>query len=142
MKRSTRSSRSKQLTDIQISELTSKSTCINLSIPYELACYNCEPKLCVLTNRRVNKKLKTERQKCRRSQCQQLWDTYWTHLPNVTNGLIQKQNQQRRYLGIKTDVVINNHYKDIQNADTNDINIGTNYEKNDTTHATSLLNIE
>ena len=63
-------------------------------------------------------------------------------LPNVTNGLLQKQNQQRRYLGIKPDVVINNHYKDIQNADTNDINIGTNDEKHDTTHATSLLNIE
>lgn len=57
MKRSNRSSRGKALTNIIISDLISKSTCVDLDIPHGIACHHCKHKLCVLTHRRVNKKL-------------------------------------------------------------------------------------
>ena len=130
MKRTKRSIRGKVFTDIAISDLSNKSTCINLSIPIDIACHHCKPKLCILTHRRVSKKTKSERQKCKRSQCQQLWDTYWTNLPHVTSGILHSQNLQRRYLGIRPDIVINNHYKNVQCAETNEINLQMNLDKN------------
>ena len=61
MKRTKRSSKGKVFTNIAISDLSSKSTCINLSIPPDKVCHHCKPKLCILTHIRVNKKSKSER---------------------------------------------------------------------------------
>ena len=79
--------------DIAISDLNNKSTCINLSIPIDIACHHYKPKLCILTHRRVNKKSKSERQKSTRSRCQQLWDNYWAVLSNATNGQLLSHNK-------------------------------------------------
>ena len=104
-----RTARGRCLKNIIQSDINSKSTCLTLNIPHDIACHICQPKLCVLTTRRVNKKTKSERQKSKRNRCQQMWDSYWTNLSNVTTSQLMIHRKQRLYLGVEPDIVINNY---------------------------------
>ena len=74
MRRSAIDSDGKRRIDFAVSDLNSNSTCAKLEIPYDIACDHCKYKLDPLITRRVNKKEKNERQKSKRSRCQQIWD--------------------------------------------------------------------
>ena len=116
-----RTARGRCLKNIIQSDINNKSTCLTLNIPHEIACHTCQPKLCVLTTRRVNKKTKSERQKSKRNRCQQMWDSYWTNLSNATTGQLMTHRKQRLYLGVEPDVIINN-YSIFEDDNDNELN--------------------
>lgn len=101
---------------ILLSDIKSDSTCCTLSIPHNLACELCKPKLCPLSFNRTPKKAK-ERLKDKRNRCSQYWSSHWTKGRLATEGNVLKHRLTRSYLQIENEIEINYYCNYRQKSD-------------------------
>ena len=110
---------------ILLSEITSESTCCTLSLPLDLACEICKPKICPLSFNRTPKKAE-ERLKGERNRCAQLWLSKWVSNQNFSTGQLLRHNELRSYLGIESDTILEFDYPKVDNKVTDvDISVCT-----------------
>lgn len=90
---------------IDLSQVRYNSTCISLNLPSSLSCPTCANDVCILSNKRKKRKT-NERHKTVRNCCLQYWTNKWTTGSLATVSHITTHNRIRAYLGIQSDVVL------------------------------------
>ena len=91
-----------------------------MSLPLDLACEICKPKICPLSFNRTPKKAK-ERLKYQRNRCSQYWSSYWTRGHIATEGNIIQHRKVRSYLRIENDITIDYYCYYTKKSDFNNL---------------------
>ena len=107
--RSNRASRRRRSSHILLTDISHRSTCINVTdggLPLQLACQQCKPQLDIYTKKVRQQSICIWNQHPNR-RCRQYWDSKWAQ-DNARDGDLILHNRVQNYLGIKLDVMINN----------------------------------
>jgi hypothetical protein len=91
--------------NVLLTEIRSTSTCISLSIPIQLACGACSPKMDITTNSRKRKH--NQRQLSDQRKCQQYWDDKWLSHLCQSNANMKMYKAVHEYLNINRNLDIN-----------------------------------
>jgi hypothetical protein len=100
-KRTTRTSRRSQTpVNVLLTEIGPNSTCLSLSIPIQLACGVCSPRMDITSFSRKRKH--NQRQLSDRRKCQQYWDDKWLSRDLQSNAKLKMYKDVRDNLNINT----------------------------------------
>lgn len=105
MSKTGKSSRSRAV-HIDLSHINYDTTCVNIlpgSLPFNLACENCGPKLDIFT-KKSSKSNKKERHEHETNRCKQYWLSKWVTHDNSTIEHVSKHKLTRSYLHIDQDI--------------------------------------
>ena len=95
---SSRSRRSQTPVNVLLTEIGPNSTCLSLSIPIQLACGVCSPRMDITSFSRKRKHNQRQLSDCRK--CQQYWDDKWLSRKYQSSANMKMYKDVRTYLNI------------------------------------------